>query len=254
MRRAIADGQLRLHYQPKVDACSGNIVGAEAPVRWQHPARGLVPPSMFIALAEESGQILALTDWVLDTACADLRRWTDAGRPAVPVSVNLASPSFSSDALPAQLTDLMQRHGLRSDALVLEVTESLLMADVDGVVARLEVLRALGFGVSLDDFGTGYSSLSYLKRFPIDELKIDRFFVRDAWRGGRDGAIAASIIALGREFGLRVVAKGVETAAQADSLIRLGCRYQQGFLFARQLPTEAFELLLAKGISSVVPV
>ena len=254
LRRAIADGQLRLHYQPKVDARSGGIVGAEALVRWQHPTRGLIPPGMFIALAEESGQILALTDWVLDTVCADLRRWTDTGLHAVPVSVNLASPSFSSDALPAQLTELMQRHALTSDALVLEVTESLLMADVDGVVARLEVLRALGFGVSLDDFGTGYSSLSYLKRFPIDELKIDRSFVTDAWRGGRDGAIAASIIALGRAFNLRVVAEGVETAVQADSLNKLGCPYQQGFLFARPQPSDAFELLLANGIPSVGPV
>jgi diguanylate cyclase (GGDEF)-like protein/PAS domain S-box-containing protein len=246
LRRAIADGQLRVHYQAKVDARNGKMAGAEALVRWQHPTRGLVSPAQFIALAEESGQILALTECVLETVCSDLARWRDAGQAVVPVSVNLASPSFSSDALPGQLTDLVQRHGLTSAALVLEVTESILMADVERVVMRLEALRTLGFSMSLDDFGTGYSSLSYLKRFPIDELKIDRTFVTDAWRGGRDGAIAASIIALGREFGLRVVAEGVETREQADHLIKMGCIYQQGFLFARPMAADDFARLLDK--------
>jgi len=246
LRRAIADRQLRVHYQAKVDARSGTMVGAEALVRWQHPTRGLVPPGDFIALAEESGQILALTACVLETVCSDLARWRNAGQTVVPVSVNLASPSFSSDALPAQLTDLVQRHGLTPAALVLEVTESILMADIDRVVVRLEGLRALGFSVSLDDFGTGYSSLSYLKRFPIDELKIDRTFVTDAWRGGRDGAIAASIIALGREFGLRVVAEGVETPEQAQHMVKMGCVYQQGFLFSRPVPADEFARLLDK--------
>jgi diguanylate cyclase (GGDEF)-like protein/PAS domain S-box-containing protein len=246
LRRAIADRQLRVHYQAKVDARSGTMVGAEALVRWQHPTRGLVPPGDFIALAEESGQILALTACVLETVCSDLARWRNAGQTVVPVSVNLASPSFSSDALPAQLTDMVQRHGLTPAALVLEVTESILMADIDRVVVRLEGLRALGFSVSLDDFGTGYSSLSYLKRFPIDELKIDRTFVTDAWRGGRDGAIAASIIALGREFGLRVVAEGVETPEQAQHMVKMGCVYQQGFLFSRPVPADEFARLLDK--------
>jgi EAL domain-containing protein (putative c-di-GMP-specific phosphodiesterase class I) len=246
LRRAIADRQLRVHYQAKVDARSGTMVGAEALVRWQHPTRGLVPPGDFIALAEESGQILALTACVLETVCSDLARWRNAGQTVVPVSVNLASPSFSSDALPAQLTDMVKRHGLTPAALVLEVTESILMADIDRVVVRLEGLRALGFSVSLDDFGTGYSSLSYLKRFPIDELKIDRTFVTDAWRGGRDGAIAASIIALGREFGLRVVAEGVETPEQAQHMVKMGCVYQQGFLFSRPVPADEFARLLDK--------
>ena len=250
LRRGIADGQLRLHYQPKVDARSGAIVGAEALVRWQHPRQGLVPPDQFIALAEESGQILALTDWVLETACTDLRRWTDAGLPVVPVSVNLASPSFACDTLPVQLTELIERHGLLANSLLLEVTESLLMSDVERVVDRLAALRAIGFRVSLDDFGTGYSSLSYLKRFPIDELKIDRAFVTDIWRGGRDGAIAASIIALGREFGLRVVAEGVETSRQAEHLVSLGCYCQQGFLFARPMPAEDLAALLASNSAS----
>jgi PAS domain S-box-containing protein len=247
LRRAIAEGELRLHYQPKVDAGTGRILGAEALVRWQHPENGLVPPVQFIALAEESGLILPLTDWVLETACADVRRRADAGLRAVPVSVNLAAPSFADAGLPAQLHALLAKHALEPACLTLEVTESLLMSDVDAAVTRLRDLRASGFSVSLDDFGTGFSSLSYLQRFPVDELKIDRSFVTDVCRGGRDGAIAASIIALGREFGLRVVAEGVETAGQAEFLLAHGCNQQQGYLFARPMPGAAFDALLAGG-------
>jgi len=247
LRQAILGGELRLHYQPKVDAATGRITGAEALVRWQHATQGLVPPAQFIPLAEESGLILPLTDWVLDTACADLRRRADAGLPAVPVSVNLASPSFADDALPDTLMALVARHGVAPGQLTLEVTESLLMTDVDRAVARLQALRDLGFGLSLDDFGTGYSSLSYLKRFPIHELKIDRAFVTDVCRGGRDSALTASIIALGREFGLRVVAEGVETAQQSAFLLGHGCTHQQGFLFARPMAGADFDALLAAG-------
>ncbi len=247
LRRAIADDQLRLHYQPKIDAASGAIIGAEALLRWQHPLQGLVPPGQFIPLAEESGLILALTDWVLERVCVDLTRWRQQGLRVVPVSVNLSSTSFSNDLLPGQLEALMHRYDLPTNLLMLEVTESLLMSDVDRVVGRLQALRALGFGVSLDDFGTGFSSLSYLNRFPLDELKIDRAFVTDAWRGGRDGAIAASIIALGREFGLRVIAEGVETSDQAAFLLKLGCSFQQGYLFARPAPPDVFETLLLRG-------
>ena len=245
LRHAIADGQLRLHYQPKFDAAHGTIIGAEALVRWQHPQRGMVPPGQFIPLAEESGLILPLTDWVLETACADLRRRIDAGLRTVPVSVNLAPPSFASDGLRAQLEALMERHRLTPANLVLEVTESLLMSDVERAVDRLSELRELGFKVSLDDFGTGYSSLGYLKRFPIDELKIDRSFVTDVWRGGRDGAIAVSIIALGRAFGLQVVAEGVETPGQSSFLLAHGCSRQQGFWFAKPMPGEDFDALLS---------
>jgi len=244
LRRAIAEGQLRLHYQPKVDASSGAILGAEALVRWHHPQRGMVSPGEFIPLAEESGLILPLTDWVLETACADLRQRADMGLRHVPVSVNLASPSFADDGLGRQLDALLSRHRLAPNSLVLEVTESLLMSDVERAVARLQALRERGFRVSLDDFGTGYSSLGYLKRFPIDELKIDRSFVTDVWRGGRDGAIAVSIIALGRVFGLRVVAEGVETLGQSSFLLAHGCSNQQGYLFAKPVPGTDFNALL----------
>lgn len=251
LRRAIGDGQLRLYYQPKVDAASGRVVGAEALVRWQHPERGLVPPGEFIPLAEECGLIVPLTDWVLDTACADLRRRADAGLRTLPVSVNLASPSFLREGLHEQLDRLLQRHRLEPSCLTLEVTESLLMTDVPLAVQRLQQLRDRGFTLSLDDFGTGFSSLSYLKRFPIHELKIDRSFVTEAWRGERDGAIARSIIALGREFGLQVVAEGVETVSQAAFLAQYGCTCQQGYLFARPMPAQHFDTLLVRGSITV---
>jgi diguanylate cyclase (GGDEF)-like protein len=247
LRRAIAGGELLLHFQPKVDASTGVVVGAEALVRWQHPERGLVAPGEFIALAEETGLIVSLTDWVLESACSHLRRWHDAGLPCGPLSVNLAASSLADRSLADRLDALMRRHGLASHHLTLEMTETMLMRDVESGVALLETLRARGYGLSLDDFGTGYSSLSYLKRFPIGELKIDRAFVTDAARGGRDGALAAAIVALGRELGLQVVAEGVETPEQAAFLMRRGCNVHQGYLFSRPVPVAAFERLLTPG-------
>jgi diguanylate cyclase (GGDEF)-like protein len=247
LRHAIGAGQLRLYYQPKVDARNGRIVGAEALVRWQHPERGLVPPDRFIGLAEDSGLILPLTDWVLDTACRGLRQWSDAGLRTVPVSVNLAMSSLSDASLADQLDELMQHYRLCPASLMLEITETMLMQDVTSVVALLERLRTRGYGVSLDDFGTGYSSLSYLKRLPMDELKIDRMFITDAARGGRDGALASAVITLGSELGLQLVAEGVETPEQSAFLLGRGCYVQQGFLFSRPLPEDVFEQLLAAG-------
>ncbi len=248
LRTAIAQDQLLLHFQPKVDANSLKIVGAEALVRWQHPQRGLVPPGEFIPLAEESGLILPMTDWVLEAACSALRSWRDADLPSVPLSVNLAAPSLSDPTLVIKLDALMKRHDLSPDVLMLEVTETMLMGDVEQSIERLNALRAKGYRLSLDDFGTGYSSLSYLKRFPIDELKIDRSFVNGTEHGGRDGALATAIIALAREFGLSVVAEGVETPEQALFLTRHGCPIQQGFWFSRPLPGATFATLLRDGL------
>jgi EAL domain-containing protein (putative c-di-GMP-specific phosphodiesterase class I) len=192
--------------------------------------------------------ILPMTDWVLEAACRALRSWRDAGLRSVPLSVNLAAPSLSDPTLICKLDALMKRFGLSPESLVLEVTETILMTDVQQGIDRLNALRAKGYGLSLDDFGTGYSSLSYLKRFPIDELKIDRSFVNGAERGGRDGALAAAIITLAREFGLSVVAEGVETPAQALFLIRHGCLVQQGFWFSKPMPDAEFEALLRDGL------
>ncbi|MGC4079790.1 MAG: bifunctional diguanylate cyclase/phosphodiesterase [Rubrivivax sp.] len=247
LRHAIDAGQLCLHYQPKVDARTGRIVGAEALVRWQHPERGLVPPGRFIALAEESGLIVPLTDWVLRDACTSLQRWAEAGLPPVPLSVNLPAVSLADSHLADQLDELMAQHGLAPSCLVLELTETMLMRDVNSAVEVLERLRQRGYGLSLDDFGTGYSSLSYLNRLPMTEVKIDRAFVTDVARGGRDGALAAAIITLGRELGLQVVAEGVETEEQSAFLLGRGCVLQQGFLFSRPVPAPAFERLLAQG-------
>ena len=247
LRRAIAQGELRLAYQPKVDAATGRILGAEALVRWQHPSQGMVPPAEFIPLAEECGLILPLTAWVLETACAHLRQRIDAGLPAVPVAVNLSSASFVASGLLEQLQGLMLRHALAPELLTLEVTESLLMQESRLATQRLGELRAAGFRLSLDDFGTGYSSLSYLRAFPVHEIKIDRSFIAQASHDGRDSAIARSIIALGREFGLDVVAEGVETADQAAYLVDHGCPQQQGYHFARPLPGADFDALLAIG-------
>jgi diguanylate cyclase (GGDEF)-like protein len=251
LRQAIQSDQLCLHYQPKVDARSGCVVGAEALVRWQHPRRGLMAPGGFIALAEESGLIAPLTDWVLHAACKSLRRWSDHGLPALPLSVNLPASSLADDHLLDQLDGLMRQYGLRPPCLMLELTETMVMHDVAAAIGVLDGLRNMGFGLSLDDFGTGYSSLSHLKRLPMSELKIDRAFVTDVARGGRDAALAVAIIALGSELGLQVVAEGVETQEQAEFLIGRGCALQQGFLFSKPVPQAAFEQMLKTGTARI---
>jgi diguanylate cyclase (GGDEF)-like protein/PAS domain S-box-containing protein len=247
LSRAIEQGELRLHFQPKVDASSGAIVGAEALVRWQHRERGLIPPAEFIGVAEESGLILALTDWVLNFAGRTLRDWADAGLPNIPMSVNLAAPSLTGQTLVTKLDALLRRFNLKPRNLMLELTETVLMRDIETGVALLQILRDRGYGLSLDDFGTGYSSLSYLQRLPLDELKIDRAFVTNAAAGGRDGALAAAIVALGRELKLNVVAEGVETREQSAFFLQRGCNVQQGYLFSKPIPAAAFVQLLRTG-------
>ena len=252
LRRAIHDNELRLYFQPKIDAASGRIVGAEALVRWQHPERGLVPPIEFVPLAEECGLILQLTDWVLAQACTDLRAWLDAGLPGIALSVNLAALSLTDALLTEKLDALVQRFGLTPASLVLEITETMLMRDVDASIALLHKLRDKGFGLSLDDFGTGYSSLSYLSRFPVHELKIDRSFVTNAALGGRHAALAVAIVRLAQEFGMTVVAEGVETREQSDFLLRSGSPVQQGYLFSRPVPGPAFTAMMKNNMT--VPV
>lgn len=247
LRHAISHNLLDVHYQPMVNAAQGQMVGVEALARWPHPEQGMISPGEFIPLAEDSGLILPLTDWILERVCADLARRQANGLPPLPVAVNLSSASFAREGLPRQLDQLLGKYRLPPGLLTLEVTESLLMADVEHAIGRLAELRQRGIRVALDDFGTGYSSLTYLKRFPVDELKIDREFVREVWRGGRDSAIAASVIALGREFGLRVLAEGVETAQQANTLVAQGCPHQQGYLFARPMACAQFDDLLRQG-------
>jgi diguanylate cyclase (GGDEF)-like protein len=245
LRRAIAGGELRLYLQPKVDSNSGEMQGAEALVRWQHPERGLVLPGEFIPLAEETGQITELTAWVLDEVCALATRCKRAGLPDLPIAVNVAASCFMADGLVERLEQLVRSHGVAPQALVLEVTESMLMKDLDRAVERLQELHAHGFKLSLDDFGTGYSSLAYLKRFPIDELKIDRSFVIDVDHGQKEGALVAAIVTLAQRLNMQVIAEGVETPSQAAALQHLGCHLHQGYLYARPMPAQAYEALLA---------
>jgi diguanylate cyclase (GGDEF)-like protein/PAS domain S-box-containing protein len=249
LRRGIDEGEMCLFYQPQVNAATGEMTGAEALIRWRHPRRGLVSPADFIALAEETGLIKPLGEWVIRAVCEAISRWQANGLSQIPVSINLSIANLVDSDLVENLEMALHKFGINAKRLTLEITESMLMSDPDRTVARLHLLREKGFGLSLDDFGTGFSSLSYLKRFPVHELKIDRSFVRDATRGGLDAAIAGSIIELGKQFGLHVVAEGVETAEEAAFLVARGCTAHQGYFYARPMPVEDFEDFLARQLT-----
>ena len=240
LRHAVARGELRLHYQPKVDLQTGRITGAEALMRWQHPEQGLIPPFRFIPLAEELGLIAVMGNWVIDQACADAARWRREGLGDIKVAVNVAQPQFEGGELCTVLQRALGASGLPARLLVAELTESMLIRDADAALAMMHEIKALGVSLSIDDFGTGYSSLSYLKRLPIDELKIDRSFVNDLPGGERDIAIVRTIIALGHNLGMTVVAEGVETEPQLRALQALNCNTYQGFWFSKPLPEAQF--------------
>jgi len=243
-RHALGMGELRLHFQPKVDASTGRLAGAETLVRWQHPKRGLLFPGDFISIAEDAGLIVPMTDAVLHIACEAWQRWQKAGLPEVPLSVNVPGPYFTLPDAIDRVAAFTRTFGVNPQMLTIEITESVLMSDQEGTIECLTALKQHGFRLSLDDFGTGFSSLSYLHRFPIDELKIDRSFVMNMDKGGRDAIIANSIIALGEQFGLDVVAEGVETIAHVRELLLRGCAVHQGYYFSRPVPEEKFIELL----------
>ncbi len=244
LREALQEGQLLVYYQPQVDA-TGRITGMEALVRWQHPQRGLVSPADFIPLAEETGLILPIGQWVLKTACNQLLAWaTKPGRSHLTVAVNVSARQFRQPDFVEQVLAVLDRSGANPQKLKLELTESLLLENVEEVITKMTALKARGISFSLDDFGTGYSSLSYLKRLPLDQLKIDQSFVRDLLTDPNDAAIARTIVALAQSLGLSVIAEGVETEAQRDCLATQGCRAYQGYLFGRPMPLADFELLL----------
>ncbi len=245
---ALESDGLELHYQPKVDATTSRMVSAEALLRWRHPERGPLSPAEFIPIAEESGLIVPLGEWVIRQAVRQLRAWREAGLPLVPVSVNLASPSFHHHGLPELIRGALEHNGLGAELLRLELTESILMEELDATRSILPLLKGMGLSLSVDDFGAGYSSLAYLRQFPIDELKIDRQFVADVTEDPGDASITAAIIALAQQLGLDVVAEGVETAAQKEFLLERGCRVMQGYLFAAPMPAAAFAELLRHGI------
>jgi diguanylate cyclase (GGDEF)-like protein len=240
LRRAIQRDELVLHYQPKFPANGQALIGAEALVRWQHPELGLLSPDTFIPVAERSGLILPLGDWVLDRACAQLRLWHDAGHPEWSMAVNLSPLQFGSSTLLETVRRTLEKHALDPRHLTLEVTETTAMKDVEASLQILHGLTAMGVNISIDDFGTGYSSLLYLKRMPATELKIDRAFVRDLEDNAEDAAIVSSIIALGRSLQLQIVAEGVETDGQRQYLSDLGCDLLQGYHLGRPVSADAF--------------
>ncbi len=245
LRGATQRGELRLHYQPKVDLASGRIVGVEALVRWQHPQHGLVPPLKFIPLAEELGLMAGIGQWVIERACRDTAGWARAGLGEITVAVNVSKPQFVSGDLVGVVRQAMFDSGLPARQLVIELTESMLMDDVGQALALMQELKSVGVTLSIDDFGTGYSSLAYLKKFPLDELKIDRSFVIDLPGQTADTALARTIVDLGHSLRMAVTAEGVETEDQRACLQRLGCDTFQGFLFSRPLPLEQCTALIA---------
>ncbi len=252
LRTGIPAGELRLHHQPRVLLATGALDGVEVLVRWQHATRGLLPPAAFVDAAERSGLIVALGAWVLDTAVAQAARWweeaaVEAAASGLPVevlvtAVNLSTRQLADPRVVDQVAATLDRHGLPPRYLTLEITETALLQDADAALRTLTGLKALGVGLSVDDFGTGYSSLTYLKRFPVDELKIDRSFVTGLGTDGEDAAIVAGCIQLAHGLGIRAVAEGVETEAQRSALVDLGCDMAQGYLFARPLPADELDV------------
>jgi diguanylate cyclase (GGDEF)-like protein len=253
LRKALEDGQVILHYQPKVDLETGIIVGAEALVRWQHPDRGLIPPADFVPMAERTGLIRPLSRYVLDQALRQCGEWRDAGLD-LKVSVNLSARNLLDPSLPDDVTRLLTKWGIPENLLELEITESTIMIDPQLAMEVLARLHAMGVGLSIDDFGTGYSSLVYLKELPVDELKIDRTFVARMSSNRGDAFIVRSTIDLAHNLQLKVVAEGVEDQDTMDELTRLGCNTAQGFHLSRPLPPAQFASWLAeRGQRPVAP-
>ena len=240
LRRGILRGEFFLVYQPQVTS-DGKVVGAEALLRWQHPQRGLVPPVEFIGLAEQTGVIVPLGLFALQVACQQLKQWSrQPAMAGITVSVNVSAQQFRQPDFVTQIQGILTQTGAPSNALKLELTESLLVHDIDDIVLKMGQLRALGVGFSLDDFGTGYSSLNYLKRLPLDQLKIDQSFVRDVMTDQNDSAIARTVISLGKSMGFAVIAEGVETEGQRRFLMDNDCHIFQGYLFSKPIPAPLF--------------
>ncbi|MFK3737607.1 bifunctional diguanylate cyclase/phosphodiesterase [Massilia sp. TN1-12] len=247
LRSALLQDEFELFYQPQVDLGTGSVVGLEALIRWRHPSLGMVRPDRFINLAEETGLIVPIGSWVLRTACRQHRDWQHAGYGPLRIAVNLSARQFAEPGLVREIARVLEETGMAAGSLEVEITESLVMADVEGAIRTMGELKAMGVKLSIDDFGTGYSSLSYLRRFPVDVLKIDRSFVRDIASSPDDAALVSAIIELARGLHMRVIAEGVETLAQLDYLRRRGCDEVQGHVFARAASGPEVEALLRNG-------
>jgi diguanylate cyclase (GGDEF)-like protein len=249
LRKALEGEQFELYYQPQIEIRTGKIVGIEALIRWNHPTLGMLGPAHFIGVAEEAGLIMGIWEWVLVAALIQHNAWLAQGLPAVTIAVNLSSVQFSDPALAERVEEIARVVGVPLDYLELEVTESMLLVNSDAAFKTLTALRAMGVKIAIDDFGTGYSSLSYLRRLPLDKLKLDQSFIRDAGNEG-DVAITRAIIAMAQSLKLAVVAEGVETQAQIDLLLSLGCTTVQGFLLGRPLPAAATAELMRLSVTN----
>lgn len=244
LRRAIANREFELHYQPQIDLRTGRIVGAEALVRWRHPRRGLVRPLDFLPFAEETGIIIPINEWVMREACREAKTWQAQGLPRLRVGVNLSPIQFRKQNMRALVVDVLSESTLDPELLDLEITETILMQNAEAVAAELAELRKLGVTFSIDDFGTGYSSLAYVKKFPVDRLKIDQGFVRNMKNDPNDAAIVRAIVNLGHSLGIETIAEGVDSHDQVGLLRAEGCDEAQGFLFAKPLPAADFVALV----------
>jgi EAL domain-containing protein (putative c-di-GMP-specific phosphodiesterase class I) len=248
LRSATEKGELELQYQPKFRANDLALVGVEALLRWRHPSRGLVPPDGFIPLAERTGLIIPIGHWVIDEACRQMAKWRRLGHDQWNVAVNLSALQLLDPQLSEKVRAALKKYRLEPRHLILEVTETTAMKNIDVSMRILQELHDIGVKISIDDFGTGYSSLMHLKRLPATELKIDRGFVRELTDGSEDAAIVSAIIALGKTLNLSVVAEGVETQEQQEFLTRIGCTSLQGFLLGRPGPAEALSTSSAQAV------
>jgi diguanylate cyclase (GGDEF)-like protein len=251
LRQALELGEFLLHFQPKIDVVSGEIVGSEALVRWQHPRRGMVSPGAFIPVAEETGLIGPIGEWVLREACRRNKSFQDEGLSPITVAVNISARQFRNEGFADMIAEVLHETGLEPRWLDLELTESMIMDHPEGAAAMMSRLKETGISLSLDDFGTGYSSLNYLRCFPVDTLKIDSSFIADVESDPGSASVANSIIDIAHNLGIEAVAEGVETEEQLDFLRRCGCDKFQGFLFSRPVPVEQFAELLREGRSKI---
>lgn len=250
-QRALNNSEFILHYQPQVDLVSNQMVGAEALIRWYCPERGMVPPDLFIPLAEESGWIIPIEEWVLRTACTQAKRWQSLGSTPLQITVNLSSLQFNQPDLLTKIQGVLTETGIDPTFLKLELTERLLVQNVETTITRFSQLKELGIQISIDDFGKGYASLSYLQHFPFDTLKIDRCFVQNVDQNSKNAAITTALIQMAHQLGLEVVAEGVETEAERQFLLQHGCDAMQGYLFSPAIPPPDFERLLRQMLSTV---
>jgi EAL domain-containing protein (putative c-di-GMP-specific phosphodiesterase class I) len=244
IHKALENGEFQLVYQPQINIKSGEIVGAEALLRWNHPEHGLMTPAEFIPFAEETGMIVDIGHWVLRNACAELKRWRDAGLPEIRMSINMSARQLAEKNIVKYVSNILRDYGIPGHCLEIEITENTIMSDMDSIIHKLKNISKRGVYIAIDDFGTGYSSLSYLHKLPIHTLKIDRTFIKEVNMKQRGKSIVNTIVAMVKGLNLNVIAEGVETQQQLDYLQEIDCNEAQGFLFCKPLPSDVVVQLL----------